>query len=242
MDSHLKTRSQRRMEKRQAVTVLVLVLVVAFAAFILGVMVGKRGAPRGEEVATEVISTPEIQVAETAEEPPATEETPDQEESLSFYDRLPQGEAPLGSGINLPPEKAAEQTVETVVEEKVAATPSPAAAPAAPAPIKTPEPVKEPAKVATAAPAKKPAAAAPTPAKPGGGYAVQVASLKTKEAATGLEKKLVAKGYPAFTVEAEVKKQRYFRVMVGPYDKAAAYAADKQLRSQEKIQGFVKRI
>ncbi len=112
-----KTRTQRRMEKRQAVILLVLVLVVSLASFTLGVIVGRRGAER--DLAQKIQQTEKVLVTQTSTSAvsstpapvpqekdvsppaePATEAT-----KLSFYDDLAKETVPLGSGINLAPEE-----------------------------------------------------------------------------------------------------------------------------------------
>jgi outer membrane biosynthesis protein TonB len=115
MKGATKTRTQRRMEKRQAVILLALVLVVSLASFTLGVIVGRRGAER--DMAHKLQETEKVLVAKTPAlvtpmiPAPGTEKTAEtqpaepapEELKLSFYDNLSKEIVPLGSGINLAP-------------------------------------------------------------------------------------------------------------------------------------------
>ncbi len=130
MKGTTKTRTQRRMEKRQAIILLVLVLAVSLASFTLGVMVGRRGAER--DLAQRMLQTEKVLVAEipphatvpaaVAEAAPASEDAPSavptEEKKLSFYDDLAKDTVPLGSGINLAPAEDQPKT-ETAVRPPV---------------------------------------------------------------------------------------------------------------------------
>jgi cell division protein FtsN len=231
-----KTRTQRRMEKKQALTLLILVLIVSLSSFTLGVIVGRRGAER--DISLHADEPRRIMVAETPVSQPATEtaaepqeETVEEEEKLTFYDNLSRGETvPLGSGINLPPEE------KKPVAEKVDAAPIPL--------------TEKPAKVV---PVPKPAAEqaqAPEPlgkipeAVASGTFSVQVGSFSSVADAGRYKRSLVQKGYPAFIAEADLgAKGIWYRVRLGPYadaemaKKAMAIAAKK-----DNIKGFVSRL
>lgn len=250
MNHHVKTRSQRRMEKRQALTVLALVLVVSLASFTLGVMVGQRGSSSPSGVVTEQVAPPPVAAtppqtpaAEPVEplEPvelvePVMEDPPIVEEDMSFYKRLPEGEAPLGSGINQPTatEPAPVQLPAETSTPVVAETPA-KAAPVVATPPPTPEKV---------APVAKPKpSVAKTTAKADGGYAIQVGAFQSKADAESFKKKLNGQGYPAFVVTADLgAKGTWYRVRVGPFDKSGADAAVKRLKEAQKISGFVTRM
>jgi cell division septation protein DedD len=96
--------------------IVVLIIAVAAVSFSLGVMFGQRNVSSQELVAKADSSTP-AKVTQIVPPPPPQEETgPEKPERLTFYDNLPKGnQAPLGSGINLPPEqptKAVQATAE----------------------------------------------------------------------------------------------------------------------------------
>ena len=237
-----KTRTQRRMEKRQAVILLVLVLAVSLASFTLGVIVGRRGAER--DLARKMSQTEKVLVAQVPEVPTAVPptaktapETPaeqpvQKEQKLSFYDDLGKETVPLGSGINLPPavEKAPEEVQPPIdlPEQKIVK--------------KTTEEAV--AKSADVAPETQSVEATGMPkVVADGSHAVQIGSFGTAGDAISLKKKMLAKGYPAFVAEADLgKKGLWYRVRIGPYvDATAAKTAQSLLEKKEKIKGFISR-
>jgi cell division septation protein DedD len=89
------SRTQRRLEKKQALILLALILAVSLVSFTLGVMVGKGGSGEPVVQSSSAERMPVVAVPAPASSSPA--------ENLTFYDSLPTGEQPpLGSGINLP--------------------------------------------------------------------------------------------------------------------------------------------
>jgi cell division septation protein DedD len=218
------------MEKKQALLLLALALVVALTSFTLGVMVGRRGAER--DLVLKQQASDKILVAPAATAPAAPRQAtgqpaagqPQTETRLSFYDDLNKaGTAPLGSGINLPP--AAPKP----------AAPKPAAAPAGkPTPERAEQPIVE--------QAAAPAPVMP-PADPRGKFVVQVGSFAAAGDAGKLKQRLLDKSYPVFVVEADLgQKGLWYRVRLGPYaDGDAAKVAQLLLEKQEQIKGFVTR-
>ena len=249
MVRQLATRSQRRLEKKQAVVLLALVLVVSLVSFALGVMVGRSSTRPAVAVAPP--QSVRLPVAEPVPPPttaaPATGER--QTDSLTFYDSLPKGgQAPLGSGINLRP--AREPATVTTAPAPAESARSSAAAPAPPAPVvatsmpgktdvQAPPPAKAAAPVAKAA---APVAKATAPAA-AGGYLVQAAAFRGSEDAKRLQAKLVRKGYAAFTEEAQLgAKGVWHRVYVGPFaTTGAADAAVTRLKAEEKLTALVRK-
>jgi cell division septation protein DedD len=252
MVRQLATRSQRRLEKKQAVVLLALVLVVSLVSFALGVLVGRSSA--GPVVAVAPPQAVRLPVAEavppTAAAPVAGERPAD---SLTFYDSLPKGgQAPLGSGINLRPAR---------VPAPLATAPAPAesakpsAAAAVPVvttsmPAKTDVPAPPPAKAAApvakaAAPVAKAAAPVAKAAAPAaaGGYLVQAAAFRGNEDAKRLQAKLARKGYAAFTEEVQLgAKGVWYRVYVGPFATAgAADAVVSRLKAEERLTALVRK-
>lgn len=238
------------MEKRQAVILLVLVLVVSLASFTLGVIIGRRGAER--DLAQKMQQAEKVLVAQatvpavSALTVPATEnvieikpaEPISKETKLSFYDDLAKETVPLGSGINLAPAK--EQGATNVVQP----------------PIDLPnQPIvkKETKDIVTVSEKKvenKPVAIVSKQATSempkvvsGGSHAVQIGSFGTVGDAMALKQKMLGKDYPVFVVEADLgKKGLWYRVRIGPYaDSTAAKLAQKLLEEKEQLKGFVSR-
>jgi len=253
MTRQFATRSQRRLEKKQAVILLALVLVVSLVSFALGVMVGRSSVKPVVAVAPQAVRLP---VAEAVPPPtavaPAAGERP--ADSLTFYDSLPKGgQAPLGSGINLPPAKVPTPEEATAQPSPIEPANLPAAATAIvvqdAAPVKpdvpAPPPARAPASMAKAgAPATKAAAPAAKVAAPAaGGYLVQAAAFRRSEDAKRLQSKLARKGYSVFTEEANLgAKGVWYRVYVGPYASAgAADAVVTRLKAEEKLAGLVRK-
>lgn len=238
MTQRVLSRSQRRMERKQAIVLLCLALAISLVSFSLGVMVGRSGNPP-QPVATAAppvpatqpapaptpaaVSVPEATQVQGGTEGQAPAEVPaavKQDEKLTFYDTLPRGEQPLGSGINLPPDQATKSG--PVAEKSAEAKPAPAATP-------------------SAAKAEVPVPKVPAAAK--GKFVVQVASFKDAAAANSMLKKLSGKGYVLFVEPADLgAKGVWHRVYAGPY--AGREVADRvasQLREREKISPLVRK-
>jgi cell division septation protein DedD len=249
MTRQFATRSQRRLEKRQVVTLLALVLVVSLVSFVLGVMVGRSSVrpvvavapPQAVRLPVAEAVPPPTSVAPAAGERPA--------DSLTFYDSLPKGgQAPLGSGINLPPVKVPTPEEATAQPAPVEPAKLPAAATATVVESSIPAKTDASAPVAKApvpvAKAPAPVAKAPAPVvKAAGSYLVQAAAFRRSEDARGLQAKLARKGYSVFTEEANLgAKGVWYRVYVGPYASAgAADAVVTRLKAEEKLAGLVRK-
>ncbi len=226
------TRSQRRMEKKQAVILLAMVLAVSLVSFALGVMVGRAGSRSAVEAPAPPLRLPVAQAVPPPADAAANGGRP--AESLTFYDSLPKGDQPpLGSGINLPPAKEKPEATTSAGESGSRRAAEPAAAPS-PAP-------------ARAAEAPAPVRAAPTTAvssAPSAGvYVVQAAAFRRSEDARGLQQKLAKKGYSAFVEEAQLgEKGVWYRVYVGPFAAAgAADAAVSRLKAEERLTALVRK-
>lgn len=210
------TRTQRRIEKKQAWLIIALVLAVSATSFSLGVMVGRRGL----ELPGMGGSVQEVRLPIAATIPPPPQEPVSQEkQKLTFYDNLPQGsQAPLGSGINLPPEP--KETKAAVVSGAV-------------------EPVRdvpEKAVVKVAAPAVAAVATQDS-------FVVQVASFRTEEDAKKLIGRLQKGQIAAFVEQADLgDKGVWYRVLSGPYtDRPAAERVADQLKLKERLSALVRR-
>lgn len=233
------------MEKKQVLFLLVLVLAVSLLSFTLGVMVGRRGAPpqivqpaveapaRIPVAKEEVASAP---AAQPAPGDPAMQARPG--ENLTFYDALPKGDqAPLGSGINLPPE----EKKPAPAAAPAAATEAPTQAKPAPAPAVAPKPA--PAAAPTAAPTTAAAPVAAVKPAASGAYVVQVASFPQQGDAQALKDRLAKKGYAVYTQDADLgAKGIWYRVYIGPFDDSAtAGKTVERLVAEERLSALVRK-
>lgn len=194
------TRTQRRMERKQAMLLLLMVLAVALVSFALGVMVGRSGTA---EVAKNGSDSKEVVKKLPAPDPvPADAETAGENDAnLTFYEMLPKSEkSPMGSGINLPPEqKKRPPEVETAKKSS--------------AEKKTSQDTEETAATETVTPPST------APVEADGTFSLQVASFKKIKGALALQEKLHKKGYPAQVREVDLgEKGVWSRVIVGPFE------------------------
>jgi cell division septation protein DedD len=220
MSRQVVSRSQRRLEKKQTLVLVVLGLVIALVSYGLGVMVGKSG---GDTIVQEdlsssehiAIAVPETDAGNEAAQPVETAADPE----LTFYDTLADGkQPPMGSGINLPaqpPEKSS-----AAVDVLRDATPQTEVATVKPAPVavkpKVEAPVSRPVPVTTK-PVKQVVAS--------GDYVIQVASVKKAEGAKDLKDRLSKSGYSAYLEKVDLgSKGVWHRIYVGPF--ATRDAAD----------------
>jgi DedD protein len=208
------TRTQRRIERKQVVLIVVLILAVAGVSFSLGFLFGQSGGSLPGSSAD--IEAPKLPMASSVvpPPPPALEATP---EKLTFYDNLPKGnQAPLGSGINLPPEQK-----KTASEVKKIAVAKPDSLPPKPSPKPVTKPV-----VST-----------------DGAFVVQVASFRTSEDAGKLADRLKSYKLTTFVESADLgKKGVWYRVLAGPYeDQEKADQAAGLLKEKERLSALVRR-
>jgi septal ring-binding cell division protein DamX len=211
------SRTQRRIERKQLVLVVILILAVAGVSFSLGVMFGRQsdvasGGPDG----TAGSGMPEIARIEPPPKP-AEEVAAEKPEQLTFYDNLPKGkQAPLGSGINLPPEPKAKSSGSV-----------------------------NKAKVVPASPPTKPVAkaGAGSLAASTGDFVVQVASFRTSQDAAKLAGRLKTYDLAVFVETANLgEKGVWYRVLSGPFpsrenaDKAVVF-----LREKERLSAIVRK-
>lgn len=243
MNATTKTRTQRRMEKKQALLLLVLVLAVSLASFTLGVVVGRRGAERDlaqkQQVAERILVTPAgkavAEVAPPTAVAPSEEDQSQEDPKLTFYDNLVKEEAaPLGSGINLPPETKVAKP--QVVQPPIPLPENPIVKKTVPvAGVKVEQnPIADVEKVSAALLPKS---------DQQGTYAVQIGSFAAAGDAGKLKQRLQEKGYSVFVVEADLgTKGLWYRVRLGPYRSAEdAKNVQQQVDSNEKIKGFISR-
>ncbi|HKL25386.1 MAG TPA: SPOR domain-containing protein [Desulfuromonadales bacterium] len=216
------SRSQRRMEKKQAGLIVVLVFLVAVVSFVLGVMAGQKGFSLpgfGTADVREIRLPTATEVVPVPEPPP--QDTGTEASQLTFYDNLPKGDqAPLGSGINLPAETPAQAGSETAASTK-------------PPPVNLAQ---------TPAPAAKPQPSAPA-ASPQGEFLVQVASFKTSQDAEKLQMRLEKLGLDTKWQRADLgDKGVWYRVVAGPYaERAAADRVVVLLKEKERLSALVRK-
>ena len=216
------SRSQRRIEKKQAVILLILMLAVSLVSFVLGFRVGRATAPTDSSAQLEApLRVPVDKKGEAAVEGEVKEEgrPVDVAESLTFYETLPMaGQSPLGSGINRPP-----------------------AAKIPPSPQEPAASVQAPEKASTEPPKTSPAAAPKS--HPAGTHVVQVASFRSVDEAERLKGRLEAQGYAVFLEKGDLgSKGIWHRVLVGPFaGEADAGQVVERLKKEERLSALVRR-
>jgi cell division septation protein DedD len=217
------TRSQRRIERKQVVLVVVLILAVAGVSFFVGVLFGQRGGPLSDfspDVEKPTLSTVTTVAPSPPPVPEVAEVAEEKSEKLTFYDNLPKGnQAPLGSGINLPPEQKKPE-----IEAKKIDLAKPASSP--------PEPT-----TAMTKPATAPAASSD------GAFVVQVASFRTWEDAGKLATRLKSYKLTTYVESADLgAKGVWYRVLAGPYDsRESADQAAGLMKEKERLSALVRK-
>jgi cell division septation protein DedD len=212
------SRTQRRIERKQLMLIVVLIIAVAAVSFSLGVMFGQRNVSSQELVAKADSSTP-AKVTQIVPPPPPQEETgPEKPERLTFYDNLPKGnQAPLGSGINLPPEQPT-KAVQAKPKRAVKQTEM--------------KPV-----------ASKPKQATVPTISAEASFVVQIASFRTGEDAKGLAARLKLYKLPTFVETADLgDKGVWYRVLAGPYSsREGADTVAVLLKEKERLSALVRK-
>ena len=209
------SRTQRRIERKQLVLVVILILAVAGVSFSLGVMFGKQNTAAPEAYSGTAISG-QPAVAQIEPPPKPAEAAAEKPEQLTFYENLPKGkQAPLGSGINLPPEQKAKSTGTVRKAQAVSASPPP----------------KPSAKTAS-----RPAVTAT------GDLVVQIASFRTSQDAAKLAGRLKIYGLTIFVETADLgEKGVWYRVLSGPFpSRENADKAVDFLREKERLSAIVR--
>jgi cell division septation protein DedD len=212
------SRTQRRIESKQLMLIVVLIIAVAAVSFSLGVMFGKRSSSNSG-LAAELDPTTSAKVTQVAPPPPPQEETtPEKPEQLTFYDNLPKGnQAPLGSGINLPPSSP----TKTVSEKPKQAVKLKEVKPVSVASKKAPSP----------------------PVSGNGSFVVQIASFRTGEDAKALAARLKLYKLSTFIETADLAdKGVWYRVLAGPYSsRGEADTAVALLKKKERLSALVRK-
>jgi len=207
------TRSQRRIERKQLVLIVLLIIAVSGVSFALGVMFGQQRRSLSEPVAgSEPANLPTVAKVVPPPKPEPASEKPEQ---LTFYENLPKGNsAPLGSGINLPPDNGGPTPAAKKQEAVAAAAPKPIAAKKAPSPSEIPT----------------------------GPFIVQVASFRSGEEAGKLAVRLEQYRLKTFVESVDLgTKGIWHRVLAGPFpDREQAEKAVALLREKERYSALVR--
>jgi cell division septation protein DedD len=211
------TRTQRRIERKQIILIIILILAVAGASFALGVMFGQRSkAVVGPVAATETAKPPVAAQVVPVPPPPPAAGVAEKQDKLTFYDNLPKGnQAPLGSGINLPPE-----------ERKPSGETKP----------------NEPTRPAATTPGPSQKQAAAPAASPDGAFIVQIASFRSSADADKLVQRLNSYQIKGSVEKVDLgAKGLWYRVLAGPYpNRANADQVAGLLRDKERMSALVR--
>ena len=118
------------------------------------------------------------------------------------------------------------------------------------APEPPPEPAVEPVTIPPPPPAAQPKVQPPPavatkadPAEPtGNGFVVQVASLRSRDEADAIARRLSSKGFPSFVTTPGSSSPRMFRVRVGKYeDRREAETVARRLEKEEQFKPWITR-
>lgn len=210
------SRSQRRVERKQLVLIVVLIIAVAGISFSLGVMFGRRNVPVTTLSSPAVKPTSSSGVTQVAPPPTQPEVVTEKPEKLTFYENLPKGnQAPLGSGINLPPDPPEISTAEKSKKDVKPESPP-------------------------TAPLEKSVASPRTASS--GAFVVQVASFRTSEDAKKLASRIEGYNLSTFIESADLgEKGLWYRVLAGPYaNRGNAVQAAGLLKEKERLSALVR--
>lgn len=205
---------------KQLVFMFMTATVAAVVIFLCGVMVG-RGV-----TTTRVSAAAAAVAAEPTVDPTATPETP----TTTASDATASGE-PL----------SAQEDLKELTYAKRLEAPEPPPEPAiesapAPAPAITETKVERPAP----APAATKAVATGDPK--GSGFVVQVASLRSREEADAIARRLSSKGYSSFVTTPGANGPRVFRVRVGKFtERSEAETVARRLEKEEQFKPWITR-
>ena len=227
----VRTRSERRSEKKQSFVFIAFLFTVAIVCFASGFMVGRNTAPQTAAQLESPVS-PRQPIVKNSTAAGETAEDKNESEKLTFYEALPKGEQqPLGTGINLPPQQ--QESAPAKVDAPVAKE-----APAPTIPDKVFTPVKPEPVAAKPAPAPKPKVD-PETLK----YVLQVASFPQPDEAGKLLGKLTQGGYDVYVQQADLgSKGIWYRVFVGPVTgKSRATSLQSKIEKEFKVKPILRK-
>jgi DedD protein len=219
---------------KQLVFMFMTATVAAVVIFLCGVMVGRGVNTTRVSAATSVAAEPTIDPTAPAQGQPSSlsetassgEPVSSQEDlkELTYAKRLEAPEPPPEPSVE--PAKPPVPAVETGVEEARVERP-----PVAP--------------TATKVDGTKAvdAAKAVDPGEPkGNGFVVQVASLRSRDEADAIARRLSSKGFPSFVSTPGSSGPRVFRVRVGKYaDRGQAETVARRLEKEEQFKPWITR-
>lgn len=208
------TRTQRRNERKQLALVFVLIIAVAGASFTLGFIFGQKTAitPEDEQSSAGQRLPGAAQLPAPAE--PELEKGPQKPEDLTFYDNLPKGkQAPLGSGINLPPKNEGATTARVDTSDKP-----------------------------TKSTSKSEVITQRSPKSSEGAFVVQIASFRSEADATKLIKRLDPYNLKVFVETVDLgEKGTWHRVLSGPFvTRESAAKTVSLLQEKERLSALIR--
>ena len=204
---------------KQLVFMFMTATVAAVVIFLCGVMVGRGVNTTRAAAAAAVTTEPAVDPTSTAQALPGTS-----------ADKAASGE----------PVSNQEDLKELTYAKRLEAPeppPEPAVEPVAPPPVPAvAEPKVQP-------PAVVAAAKAAEPGEPkGDGFVVQVASLRSRDEADAIARRLTSKGFPSFVTTPGSSGPRVFRVRVGKYgDRREAETVARRLEKEEQFKPWITR-
>src|SRR5262245_162932 len=203
---------------KQLVFMFMTATVAAVVIFLCGVMVGRGVNTARASAAAAVTTEPTVDPTSTAQAPPNTSS-----------DAAASGE----------PVSSQEDLRELTYAKRLEAPeppPEPAVEPVAAPPVPAIEAKVERQPVA-------PPVKAPDPGEPkGSGFVVQVASLRSRDEADAIARRLSSKGFPSFVTTPGSTGPRVFRVRVGKYtDRREAETVAKRLEKEEQFKPWITR-
>jgi len=205
---------------KQLVFMFMTATVAAVVIFLCGVMVGRGVNTTHASAATAVATEPTVDPTSTSQALPRTSS-----------DSASSGE----------PVSNQEDLKELTYAKRLEAPeppPEPPVEPVAPAPVAAvAEPKVQPPPVVT------PATKVVDPGEPkGSGFVVQVASLRSRDEADAIVRRLTSKGFPSFVTTPGSSGPRVFRVRVGKYeDRKEAETIAKRLEKEEQFKPWITR-
>jgi DedD protein len=207
---------------KQLVFMFMTATVAAVVIFLCGVMVGRGVNTTRASAVAAVAAEPTVDPTSTAQPPQtSTSDAASSAEPVSSQEDLK--ELTYAKRLEAP-EPPPEPAVEPVV--------------AAPVPAIAEQPKVEKPPVAPAATTKTVDAGEPK----GGGFVVQVASLRSRDEADAIAKRLSSKGFPTFVTTPGSSGPKVFRVRVGKYpDRQQAETVARKLEKEEQFKPWITR-
>lgn len=264
-------RARRRIERRQAVVMLLIMVFAVLVSFVLGIWVGRSSVDQqlvqqqspNTMASRQVAAVPPQQAAKEQQAGGQQQAAANQEQAAgdtattegsqadqySFYKTLPEGEeeTSLGSGLNPQLDNALQQaqTQQKQVAADMAQSPDSASG-AQPENVSAAK--QGPAKEAVAVTDNAAAAAEQTDqslkiASASGNHVVQIGSFKQRQDAANLLQRVQQEDWPGMLQKADLQDRgTWYRVLLGPYkSKAQAQRAARMVGEAFSLDTLVKR-